>query len=197
MRRVIMYMLISAIILSRRFYSLSRLPFFSYYNNRVITMIKQFNSSTAISYARKWAFSRNPDYYNFDAIGGDCTNFISQCVYAGGGIMNYTRDVGWYYNSLSDRAAAWTGVEQLYRFLMPNRGAGPFAETVPLNAARAGDIIQLGSADGAFYHSCLVVGTVNGIPHIAAHTNDAYDLPLTAYSFDRSRCIHIIGVRYF
>lgn len=160
-------------------------------------MVKQFDSDAAVLYARKWAFSRNPDYYNFDAIGGDCTNFISQCVYSGSGIMNYTRDVGWYYNSLSDRAAAWTGVEHLYRFLMKNLGAGPFAETIALNTAHAGDIIQLGSSDGAFYHSCLVVGKSNGIPRIAAHTNDAYDLPLTAYSFDRSRCIHIIGVRYF
>lgn len=51
----------------------------------------------AIQYAEKWAFSRNPKYHNFDAVGGDCTNFISQCLYEGCKVMNYTKDVGWYY----------------------------------------------------------------------------------------------------
>ena len=35
-----------------------------------------------VNYARKWAFSRNPAYYDFENIGGDCTNFVSQCLYA-------------------------------------------------------------------------------------------------------------------
>ena len=40
------------------------------------------NIPAEIAYARKWAFSRNPAYYDFDDIGGDCTNFISQCLQA-------------------------------------------------------------------------------------------------------------------
>ena len=40
-------------------------------------------------YANKWAFSRNPKYYNFDNIGGDCTSFVSQCILAGSNVMNY------------------------------------------------------------------------------------------------------------
>lgn len=50
-----------------------------------------------IDYARKWALSRNPAYYDFEAIGGDCTNFVLQCLYAGGAVMHFTRDTGWYY----------------------------------------------------------------------------------------------------
>lgn len=159
-------------------------------------MIKPFNTAAALDYARRWALSRNPAYYDFDPIGGDCTNFISQCLYAGSGVMNLTRDTGWYYRSLSDRAAAWTGVEFLYRFLTTNLGDGPFGEEIPIAEARAGDVIQLGSADGGFYHSCITVGLRLGIPLVAAHTNDVYGIPLSAYSFGRARCIRVTAVRY-
>ena len=73
--------------------------------------IMEYNREAAVAYARRWAFSRNPAYYNFDALGGDCTNFASQCLFAGCGVMNYTPDLGWFYNSLNSRSAAWTGVE--------------------------------------------------------------------------------------
>ena len=49
---------------------------------------KQYNRIKAIEYAQKWAYKRNTKYYNFDNIGGDCTSFISQCIYAGSNTMN-------------------------------------------------------------------------------------------------------------
>lgn len=41
-----------------------------------------YDRNSAIAYAKKWALSQNPRYYNFDPVGGDCTSFISQCLYA-------------------------------------------------------------------------------------------------------------------
>lgn len=38
----------------------------------------EYDRTAVVEYARKWAFSRNPQYYNFDAVGGDCTSFASQ-----------------------------------------------------------------------------------------------------------------------
>ena len=64
----------------------------------------------AVLYARRWALGRNPAYYDYSDLGGDCTNFVSQCVYAGCGVMNYTPDFGWYYRTPEDRAPAWTSV---------------------------------------------------------------------------------------
>ena len=147
------------------------------------------NVSAEIAYARKWALSRNPAYYDFDSIGGDCTNFISQCLYAGGAVMNYTRDIGWYYASLHDRAAAWTGVEYFYRFIVQNQGIGPFGYEIPLNQVRLGDVIQLGT--GKFHHTLLVIDLLSGMPYIAAHTKDAFYLPLSAYQYDRIRCLRL------
>ena len=95
-----------------------------------------YNRMAAVEYAKEWAYSRNPDFYDFSDIGGDCTSFASQCLFAGVGVMNYTQDIGWYYINAYDRAAAWAGVEYFYSFLVGNAerpigdGAGPFAEEV-------------------------------------------------------------------
>ena len=70
-----------------------------------------YDRQAAVRYASRWAYGRNPAYADFDALGGDCTNFASQCLYAGAGVMDFTPTFGWYYRSLRDRAPAWTGVE--------------------------------------------------------------------------------------
>ncbi len=151
--------------------------------------------SRALDYAREWAMKRNPAYLNFDNLGGDCTNFASQCLYAGSGVMNPTKVYGWYYYSSYNRTASWTGVEYLYRFLLNNRGVGPYAQAVDAARAEPGDIVQLGHADGTFYHSPVIVGKADGELFVAAHTFDAYMRPLSSYVFDQARFLHILGVR--
>lgn len=156
-----------------------------------------YDRYAAVAYAERWALSRNPAFYNFDALGGDCTNFASQCVYAGCGVMNYTPVTGWFYVSASNRTASWTGVEYLYRFLTSNRGAGPYAVIVNRIAVRPGDIVQLGRADGTFYHSPVVMGVMGGEIYVAAHTLDSLWRPLSSYQFGQLRCMHILGARTY
>lgn len=157
--------------------------------------ILNYDRAAAVAYARKWAFGRNPKFYDFSKIGGDCTNFASQCIYAGAGVMNFTPTFGWYYKSVNDRTPSWTGVEYLYNFLTANDGAGPFAEEVSLDKLEIGDVVQLGKATGDFYHSPVVVGFRRGQILIAAHSYDAYNRPLSSYSYETARGIHILGVR--
>ena len=154
----------------------------------------EYNRNNAVAYAKRWALSRNPQYYDFHGIGGDCTNFASQCIYAGAGVMNYTKDTGWYYISSSDRTPSWTGVEYLYDFLINNNSVGPYAIEVPQNEADIGDVIQLGRADGDFYHSLLIVSTYPMIL-VASHSYDALDRPLYSYNYYAARFLHIEGVR--
>ena len=148
----------------------------------------------AVAYAKEWAYGRNPAYYDFDGLGGDCTNFISQCIYAAGAVMNYTKDVGWYYKSLNDRAAAWTGAEYFYRFMVNNRGVGPYGTPRSLSELAPGDVVQLGD-DTGFYHSLLVVGFDAAGPLVAAHTYDVYDRPLYSYMFSSARALRIDRAR--
>ena len=85
----------------------------------------RYDRPAAVAYAHRWAYGRNPRYYDYERVGGDCTSFASQCLYAGAGIMNFTRDLGWYYLDGNHKAPAWTGVPYFYRFLTrsaPSRG---------------------------------------------------------------------------
>ena len=153
-----------------------------------------YDRYAAVYYARRWAFGRNPAFYDFENIGGDCTNFASQCTYAGCRVMNYTPTYGWYYISLERRAPAWTGVEYLRNFLVTNRSVGPYGEEVSKDAVMPGDIVQFGDSTGRFYHSPVVVATYPQIL-LAAHSNDVLDVPLSYYSYERIRFLHIIGAR--
>lgn len=157
-------------------------------------VITQYNRQLAVNYAKQWAFKRNPKYFNFDNLGGDCTNFVSQCIYAGSSIMNFSPIFGWYYNNLSDRTPSWTGVEYLYNFLISNKNAGPFGNTVDSDKTAIGDIIELGNTS-VFYHSMIITNISNGIIYTASHTSDSFDRPLSSYRYNNIRYLHIDGVR--
>ena len=104
---------------------------------------EKYNREKVYEYAKKWAYSRNPQYYNYDAIGGDCTNFVSQCIFSGCNQMNYNKNNGWYYINGNNKSPSWTGVEFLYDFLVYNKGAGPFGkETTMLEEPTYGQIVK-------------------------------------------------------
>lgn len=156
---------------------------------------KPYGRERAVTYARRYAFGQNPAFGNFRGIGGNCTNFVSQCVYAGSCRMNYTPVVGWYYISMNERTASWTGVEYFYNFMTGNAGVGPFGRDALDDELEIGDVIQLGREGEGFYHTLLVVGFEGDEPLVAAQTDDALDRPLSTYNYDYSRNIKILGVR--
>lgn len=149
-----------------------------------------YDRDAAVDYARRWALGRNPEYYDFEEIGGDCTNFASQCIYAGTGVMNFTPVMGWFYRSASNRTPSWTGVEYLYNFLVTNRTVGPRAVVVTEEQAQPGDIVQLANEKGEFYHSPVIVAAEPEIL-VAAHSYDALDRPLDTYIYHTARFLHI------
>lgn len=153
-----------------------------------------YRREAVLQYAKQWAFKRNPRYLDFERMGGDCTNYASQCIYAGSGVMNYKPVMGWYYNSGSDRTPSWTGVQYLYNFLTRNKSVGPYAMDTSYEYVQPGDIVQLGNS-GGFYHSPVIVGISGGRIFVAAHTEDAYMRPLDTYEYEKARFLHIQGVR--
>lgn len=68
----------------------------------------KFNIKKACDYAEKYALILNPEYKDFTDIGGDCTNYVSQILYAGG--LNTSKI--WYPYS-----NAWVRVQELYDYL--------------------------------------------------------------------------------
>lgn len=158
--------------------------------------IKPYQRENAVAYARKYAFSQNSQFGNFAGIGGNCTNFVSQSIYAGGCQMNYTPTFGWYYISLDDRSPSWTGVEYFYNFIIGNAGVGPFGRVATSDELEIGDVVQLGREGEGYYHTLLVVGFGEEGLLVAAQTDNAYARPLSTYDYDFARYIKILGIRF-
>lgn len=158
-----------------------------------------YDRAAAVAYAHKWAYGRNPAFYDYEEIGGDCTNFASQCLYAGTGVMNYTPVYGWYYINANNKAPAWTGVEYFHNFIVRNKiNPGPFGEISSLEQVEAGDFVQLRFRGRDIYgHTPIIVAI--GEPRtldtvlVAAHTYDADYRPLSSYYVEELRFLHIFG----
>jgi hypothetical protein len=156
--------------------------------------VVEYRRLDAVRYAAAWALSRNPVYPDFTDMGGDCANFISQCLRAGGAPMNYTKDIGWYYRSMNDRAPAWSGAVFLHRFLTRTQGEGIFARQIQrTEQLEKGDLIFLTSG-GSIYHSLLVL-QAKADPLVAAHTADSLMRPLSDYENAGRLLMHIEGIR--
>jgi len=162
-------------------------------------ILMPYRRGAAVAYAHYWAYRRNSRYYDYADIGGDCTNFASQCLYAASRIMNFTPTYGWYYISPNEKAPAWTGVEYLYRFLTRQENSvGPLAEETTLSLLEPGDILQLSFDSERFTHTLVVVNARGaGDPEdilLAAHSQDADNRPLSTYDYRAARALHIVGV---
>ena len=160
-----------------------------------VIFMKEYNRKKCVEYASKWAYSRNPAYYDYEKIGGDCTNFVSQCIYAGSGVMNYRN---WYYKNANDKSPSWTGVEFLYDFLVKNNSKGPRGKEVSQNQVQIGDVIQLSSNGTRFSHSLIVVEikNINYLSDIlvATHSYDVFGKPVGSYNFKKIRFVHVENV---
>lgn len=159
----------------------------------------EYNRQKVLQYAHKWAYKRNPKYYNFDNVGGDCTSFVSQCIYAGSNVMNYSKQNGWYYINGNNKSPSWSGVEFLYNFLTTNKLVGPYGKEVNQQEIEVGDIAQLSFSGGNFGHTLVITRIENRLNlnqiFISSHTFDSFDKRIDEYDFEKIRFVHIEKVR--
>lgn len=160
---------------------------------------QDYDRKAVVLYAHIWAYGRNPEFYDYEKLGGDCTNFASQCILAGSGVMNFTPTFGWYYIDANQKAPAWTGVPYLWNFLTRKEpSSGPVGIPCALEELRPGDVVQLSFKGEDFQHSPIVVSVRKPVTAdnilVAAHSYDADNRPLSTYEYRQSRFLHIIGV---
>lgn len=158
-----------------------------------------YDRTKAVEYAKRWWNKRNPSFYNFDNLGGDCTNFISQCLLYGGYKMKYDVLNGWFYETLSHRSPSFTGVNEFYHFSTKNtQNLGVKAVICNINDLEIGDVVQLRQSLNRFTHSLLVTNVLNNGDNIkdrilvSTHTIDSFDRKLSDYYMLEYRCLKMI-----
>ncbi|WP_274648942.1 amidase domain-containing protein [Paenibacillus humicola] len=147
------------------------LPFFKHQRAGI-----PYRRDLAASYADRWWNEPNPAYENFEV---NCTNYISQCIFAGNAPMNYTgkRNSGWWYRGRSGGrelwSYSWAVANSLQTYLSGSRKTGMRA-TVVDSAGRLelGDVITYDWAgDGRYQHSTVVTAfDADGMPLVNANT---------------------------
>ena len=178
-----------------------------------VTADNEYNREKAVAYSNNWVGEnkvvRNPDYSNYSDFGGNCQNYASQCILAGGVPMDCVGDYNaqwkWYddemsyYEEENGRSGSWAGTEYFYEYCNNNRGFGLVAKTdLNIFSAQPGDVIQY-VVDGWARHSVVVSKVIyddNGNVveiFINSNTTDRKNYPLTAYGYTDIRLIHIVG----
>lgn len=139
---------------------------------------------------------RPKQWGDFDNMGGDCTNYASQVLYAGGAPMITVGNYKWYYYGYNNRYPSWTGVEEFYDYLINNKADGVHGiEVQSVNELKTGDIIQMDlDGDGVFNHTSVVCNPLgyNGVlPTITSHSLDRFNEPILTFNFTDIRLIHL------
>lgn len=141
-----------------------------------------YNWPAAQSYAQQYALNGNPAYRTFSDVGGDCTNFVSQVMRAGGWVDRpgwYLDWNNWWYNDLN-QTRSWTYTHAFQQFFNTS-GRGQFLSY--LTDLSIGDVIQIDfGADGSIDHGMIVddkvSSTLSGM-FMSYHTTNTYHRPLS------------------
>lgn len=132
-----------------------------------------YNRREAVRYADRWWDSYNPAYKHFEV---DCTNYVSQCLRAGGaptwGTPNRTR--GWWYGS-GTWSYSWSVAHALRWYLGGSRQGLAATEVSSADQLSPGDVICYDfQGNGRFDHNTFVVKKdANGMPLVNAHTSNS------------------------
>lgn len=158
-----------------------------------------YDREAAVAYGREWADKRNPEWQAYDGLGGNCMNYVSQCLYVSGIPMDQTGDDTWYWYSGDNRAPAWTGVSYFREYIQNNTGYGLSAQVgAPYQSGEIGDVILM-SSNGRFHHAVLISQVVKNEEGeavdylICSNTGNYRDFPVSAYMYQEQELVKIAG----
>ncbi|WCK55373.1 amidase domain-containing protein [Aneurinibacillus sp. Ricciae_BoGa-3] len=136
-----------------------------------------YNRVEAVRYADLWWNDTNPGFLRFP---DDCTNYVSQCLYAGGIAMIHTGDrgSGWWYQATGTDADTWSyswAVAHSFRWMLEGGEVISAQRKADASALTIGDVICYDfDGDGNWDHTTIVVAKdANGMPLVNAHTIDS------------------------
>ena len=157
-----------------------------------------YNPNAAIAYAEKYWTNYNDAYPNYNIFGGDCADFVSQSLHAGGLQMNanwyhapadIVRNITWTYaSSLKSYLEKYCGkAVTIYKDSSKNTGYRDSnkKEIDPKTTIRPGDAVFYYWKGGSRYgHAAICVGyDSKGEPIVNAHNSDRHHLNWTLNAY--------------
>ncbi|MED4400378.1 amidase domain-containing protein [Metabacillus fastidiosus] len=130
----------------------------------------QYDRLAAVQYAERWWNSHNPNYKNFEV---NCTNFISQCLHAGGAPMRgYPNRSGGWWMQQNNWSYSWSVANALTNFLSISKTGLRAQRVYAAEELQPGDVICYDfQGDGRFDHTTIVVAKdQNNMPLVNAQT---------------------------
>ncbi len=170
------------------------------------TYTDHYDRNAAVQYLEQYCHERNPEWYNYASTGGNCQNYASQALLAGGIPMDHYGDVQWkcYLDDgpydvevdetedASGRSRSWVNVGYFYDYARDNEGSGLVAEVnANLYSAEPGDIVIVGN--GNLSHTVMISKIIDGHILVDSNSIDMKDFPLDAYTYMNVILIKILG----
>jgi hypothetical protein len=164
-----------------------------------------YDGAAAAAYADTYWQSYNPAWPSFARKGGDCTNFVSQALDAGGIAMRpsplYSGDAAWYMARSKGNhwsyALSWINAQDQSIFALQHlpgvtqvadyTGVAP-GEVVSDNAAQGDIVLYDWNDDGVYDHEAIIVASSDGTTWdlVDAHTNNRYHAYWTLAQYNTS-----------
>ena len=140
-----------------------------------------YNYAAMVAYAEKYWKNYNTAYRRYNGNGGDCTNFLSQSLYAGGWkkVTNSTEDYGTWNSGTSSDTDTWIGVNEWSWFTQTAKRTTPLANAYQMDL---GDVLQMDfDKDGSKDHSMMTTyRSSSGVPYLTYHDTDTYRRSLSS-----------------
>ena len=166
-----------------------------------------YDREAAVAYADQWIEERSGDWADYTGSGGNCQNYASQVLYAGGIPMDIQGDYiwKWYDDTVSNRGVAWgrssswSGVKQFIDYAAGNTGYGLAAEVdAPYDTGEPGDLIHMG-VDSDWRHTVVITQPVSDgsgqvVDYLVdSNTANLQDYPASLYGYTDQILVHILG----
>ncbi|MBU3144381.1 amidase domain-containing protein [Clostridium sp. CF012] len=168
-------------------------------------MLNKYNRVEAVNYAVKYALEPNKKYKYFPSInenGGDCTNFVSQCLNAGGAPMDRNIIRPWWYDIKQGKGSVcWTVAHSLYWYLKVNqrinRNVIKGLEVEDITKLEIGDVIFYENYENTIFHAAIITSFIdegkNREPRISQHTfNQLNETYKKSYNYKKMHFLKII-----
>jgi len=174
-----------------------------------VTADHTYDRKAAVEYAHLYALDRNPQWDDYGRYGGNCQNFVSQCLLAGGIPMDISGNALWKWygttpneqRSSYGRSASWSSVESFRDYVVNNRGGAGLVAVIdaPYFSGAEGDVLQMGAGDDRWKHTVIITGLVKDeygktVDYLVnSNTADLRNYPAGAYTYTDLSLVHIVG----